>query len=72
MPEDLDIQEDEESENSLTIQSASYRKLRLLITSSDDSGIAIEVANSEERDTDHDCFDWKLELWQDSRMRQDH
>ena len=72
VPEDLDIQEDEESENSLTIQSASYRKLRLLTTSSDDSGIAIEVANSEERDTDHDCFDWKLELWQDSRMRQDH
>ena len=55
-----------------TIQSASYRKLRLLSTSSDDSGIAIWVANSEERDTDHDCFDWKLELWQDSRMWQDH
>ena len=66
------VPEDLESENSLTIQSASYRKLRLLSTSSDDSGIAIEVANSEERDTDHDCFDWKLELWQDSRMRQEH
>ena len=47
VPEDLDTLEEEESENSLTIHSASYRKLRLLSTSSDDSGIAIEDADSE-------------------------
>ena len=46
VPEDLDTLEEEESENSLTIHSAS-RKLRLLSTSSDDSGIAIEDADSE-------------------------
>ena len=46
VPEDLDTLEEEESENSLTIHSASYRKLRLLSTSSDDSGIAIEDADS--------------------------
>ena len=56
-PEDLDTLEEEESENSLTIHSASYRKLRLLSTSSDDSGIAIEDADSEESDTDHDSED---------------
>ena len=59
VPEDLDTLEEEESENSLTIHSASYRKLRLLSTSSDDSGIAIEDADSEERDTDHDSEDKK-------------
>ena len=53
VPEDLDTLEEEESENSLTIHSASYRKLRLLSTSLDDSGIAIEDADSEESDTDH-------------------
>ena len=47
VPEDLDTLEEEESENSLNIHSASYRKLRLLSTSSDDSGIAIEDADSE-------------------------
>ena len=47
VPEDLDTLEEEESENSLTIHSASYRKLRLLSTSSDDSAIAIEDADSE-------------------------
>ena len=47
VPEDLDTLEEEESENSLTIHSASYRKLRLLSTSSDGSGIAIEDADSE-------------------------
>ena len=47
VPEYLDTLEEEESENSLTIHSASYRKLRLLSTSSDDSGIAIEDADSE-------------------------
>ena len=44
VPEDLDTLEEEESENS---HSASYRKLRLLSTSSDDSGIAIGDADSE-------------------------
>ena len=57
VPEDLDTLEEEESENSPTIHSASYRKLRLLSTSSDDSGIAIIDADSEERDTDHDSED---------------
>ena len=57
VPEDMDTLEEEESENSLTIHSASYRKLRLLSTSSDDSGIAIEDADSEESDTDHDSID---------------
>ena len=47
VPEDLDTLEEKESGNSLTIHSASYRKLRLLSTSSDDSGIAIEDADSE-------------------------
>ena len=41
VPEDLDTIEEEESEKSPTIHSASYRKLRLLSTGSDDSGIAI-------------------------------
>ena len=41
VPEDLDTIEEEESEESPTIHSARYRKLRLLSTSSDDSGIAI-------------------------------
>ena len=53
----MDTLEEEESENSLTINSASYRKLRLLSASSDDSGIAIEDADSEKRDTDHDSED---------------
>ena len=57
VPEDLDTLEEEESENSPTIHSASYRKLWLLSTSSDDSGIAIEDVDSEERDTDHDSED---------------
>ena len=57
VPEDLDTLEEEESENSPTIHSAIYRKLRLLSTSSDDSGIAIEDADSGERDTDHDSED---------------
>ena len=56
VPEDLDTLE-EESESSPTIHNASYRKLRLLSTSSDDSGIAIEDVDSEERDTDHDSED---------------
>ena len=43
VPEDLDKIEEEESEESPTIHSASYKKLRLLSTSSDDSGIAIEI-----------------------------
>ena len=51
VPEDLDTIEEEESEESPTIHSASYRKLRLLSTSSDDSGIAIGDADFEERDT---------------------
>ena len=54
VPEDLDTIEEEESP---TIHSASYRKLRLLSTSSDDSGIAIGDADFEERDTDHDSED---------------
>ena len=45
VPEDLDSLEEEESKDSLTIHSASYRKLRLLISSSYDSGIAIKDAN---------------------------
>ena len=59
-----------------TIHGASYRKLRLLSTGSDDSGIAIDDADFEERDTDHDSEDetdfcgGKLELWQDRRRRQ--
>ena len=57
VPEDLDTLKEEEPVNSPTIHSASYRKLRLLSTSSDDSGIAIEDADSEERDTDHDSED---------------
>ena len=52
VPEDLDTIEEEESEESPTIHSASYRKLRLLSTGSDDSGIAI--GDFEETDTDHD------------------
>ena len=48
---------EEDSENSQTIHSASYRKLKLLSASSDDSGIAIGDADSEERDTDHDSKD---------------
>ena len=51
VPEDLNTLEEEESENSLTIYNASYRKLRLMSTSSDDSGIAIEDADSEESNT---------------------
>ena len=43
VPEDLDTSEEEESEDSLTIHSASYIKLRLLISSSDDIGIAIKT-----------------------------
>ena len=72
VPEDLDIIEEEESEKSPTIHGASYRKLRLLSTGSDDSGIAIDDADFEERDTDHemDFCDGKLELWQDRRRRQ--
>ena len=54
VPEDLDTIEEEESEESPTIHSASYRKLRLLSTGSDDSGIAIGDADFEETDTDHD------------------
>ena len=50
VPEDLDTIEEEESQ---TIHSASYRKLRLLSTGSDDSGIAIGDADFEETDTDH-------------------
>ena len=46
-----------EEEESPTIHSASYRKLRLLITGSDDSGIAIGDADFEERDTHHDSED---------------
>ena len=54
VPEDLDTIEEEESP---TIHSASYRKLRLLSTISDNSGIAIGDADFEERDTDHDSED---------------
>ena len=54
VPEDLDTIEEEESEESPTIHSASYRKLRLLSTGSDDSGIAIGDADFEGTDTDHD------------------
>ena len=57
VPEDLDTIEEEESEESSTIHSASYRKLRLLSTGSDDSGISIGDADFEERDTDHDSED---------------
>ena len=46
-----------EEEESPTIHSASYRKLRLLSTGSDDSGIAMGDADFEERDTDHDSED---------------
>ena len=53
---DLDISEEEETENSLTIHSAIYRKL-ILLTSNSDNGIAIEDADSDERDTDHDSED---------------
>ena len=53
----MDTIEEEESEESPTIHSASYRKLRLLSTGSDDSGIAIGDADFEERDTDHDSED---------------
>ena len=56
VPEDLDAIE-EESEESPTMHSASYRKLRLLSTGSDDSGIAIGDADFRERDTDHDSED---------------
>ena len=55
IPKDMDTLEEEESDNSLNSYSASA-KLRLLSTSSDDSGIAIEDADSEERYTDHDIF----------------
>ena len=57
VPEDLDTIEDEESEKSPTIHSACYRKLRLLSTGSDDSGIGIEDADFEERDTDLESED---------------
>ena len=57
VPEDLDTIEDGESEKSPTIHSACCRKLRLLSTGSDDSGIGIEDADFEERDTDHDSED---------------
>ena len=46
-----------EEEESPTIHSASYRKLRLLTTGSDDSEIAMGDADFEERDTDHDSED---------------
>ena len=49
--------EEDDSENSLTIQSASYRRLRLQNASSDDSGIGIEDVDSKERDTDNDSED---------------
>ena len=55
--EDLDTIEDGESEKSPTIHSACCRKLRLVNTGSDDSGIGIEDADFEERDTDHDSED---------------
>ena len=108
VPKDMDTLEEEESVNSLTIHGARYGKLRRLSTLSSDasaSGIAIEDADSEERDTDHDskdvkdsceervtghilhsqeledslqeaamcayCLGGKLELWQDTRMRQE-
>ena len=54
VPGDLDTLDEEESENSPTIHNASYRNLRLLSTSSDYSGIAVEYADFEERDTDLD------------------
>ena len=57
VPEDLDTIEDGESEKSPTIHSACCRKLRLLSTGSDDSGIGIEDADFEEIDTDHDETD---------------
>ena len=49
VPEDLDTIEEEESEESPTIHSGSYRKLRLLSTGSDDGGIAIGDANFEKK-----------------------
>ena len=53
VPEDLDELEEDDFENSLTFQSASYRK-RLQSTSSDDSGIGIEDTDSKERDSQAD------------------
>ena len=52
VPEDLDTLEKEESENSPTIHNTSYRNLRLLSNSSDESDIAIEDADFEQSDTD--------------------
>ena len=49
--------EEKKSEKSLTIHSASYKKLRLPSTGFDDSGIATEDKDFEERDTDHDSED---------------
>ena len=54
---DLDTLEEEESEYSLTIHSAIHRKLRLLSTNSDDSGMGIEDPDSGEKSTDHDLED---------------
>ena len=45
VPENMDTLEEEECEDSLTVQSASYRKLRPLSISSDNSGVAIEDAD---------------------------
>ena len=57
VPGDEDIVEEEESEDSLTIHSARYRKLSLLSISADASGIAIAEADSEDRYTDQDPDD---------------
>ena len=57
VPEDLDTIEDGESEKSPTIHSDCCRKLGLLSTGSDDSGIGIEDADFEVRETDHDLED---------------
>ena len=51
VPENLDTIEDGESEKSPTIHSACCRKLRLVSTGSDDSGIGIEDADFEDRET---------------------
>ena len=46
--------EEEKSKDSLTIHSGSFRKLCFLCVCSDDTGKAIEDADHEERDTDHE------------------
>ena len=56
IPEDKDTLGEVESHYSLTVHSVSERKLRLLNTSSDNSGKAIEDTDSAERHFSYNFF----------------